>query len=673
MSDYLNDPEEVKEYYPRFKFMYFVLAATSILFFSRLWYLQIIKGTELRVFSEKNRIKEVKNPAPRGMILDRDGNVLVDNHPGFSATITPQYATKLEETAQAIAPILGISAETIVSDVKKSRRQNGTFKPVAIKENLERDEVARIERLRLDHPGLAIDMSIKRTYLLRENGAQLFGYVAEIDRDELQKVNEHLIESDQLRQGDLIGKSGIEKFYDRELRGKDGFSFVQVDAHGREVASEGPNFITSFSQTVEATPGQTLRLTVDKDIQEATYKAFRDLERIGAAVALDPNNGEVLAWVNQPSFDPNGFSTGFDPKTWRGLVFDTLKPLRNKVIQDHYPPGSTFKALVALAGLEEKVINEHTTHFCPGYLSFGRRRYACHSKHGHGRVNLLQALERSCNVFFYKVGIELGIDRIAKYAKAFGIGRRTGIRLFNEENGLMPTEAWKRNAYGEEWQPGENLSNAIGQGFVLTTPLQLAVAVGGVATSGLIYRPLLLKQMIASDGQVVKEIGPELVANLQTGEAEQLTISPKSFKLVLEGLKAVVNGSHGTGRRSQFSKEFLAAGKSGTAQLFTLSKDQVYATCSEKPFNQRHHGWFVAYAPAEKPLIVTAVLALHSCSGGGGAAPIAREILYSYFKKHYPRILNEKNLKMGVRPASISEPEPLTRTNEPGLDLQNGD
>jgi penicillin-binding protein 2 len=652
MSDFLNDPEEVKEFLPRYKILYILIVVSTILFTGRLWYLQVVKGTELREFSERNRIKEEKIGAPRGMVLDREGRVLVDNHPGFDAVITPQYSSELEATAEAIGPILDIPASVIIKKVQKSRSQNGSFKPVKVKENLNREEVARIERIKLDHPGLKVDMSIKRSYIMTDNGAQLYGYVGEISRDELPRINRNLPSDRQFQQGDIIGKSGLEQVYDTDLRGTDGLSFVQVDAHGREANVGTPSLLNTLAQEQEAIPGSTYQLTIDKDVQLAAYEALNKTGRIGGAVAMNPNTGEVLAWVNAPSFDPNEFSTGISPKIWSQLINDPFKPLRNKVIQDHVAPGSTFKAIVALAALQEKEITTSTTHFCTGRLQFGRRPYHCHLKEGHGAVNVTQALEQSCDVFFYKVGISLGIDRIAKYASALGFGQKTLVKMVNEVPGLMPTTAWKARAMGEEWQPGETLSNSIGQGFILTTPLQVATAFSAIATDGSVRIPYVVKTIMDTEGKVINNGSPSVRRNVITGENSPIKIDPAFLEVVRKGMTAVVEGERGTARRIRIPGVPIA-GKTGTVQLFSLTADEVFKECKNRPLPQRHHGWFIGFAPADKPELVVSVLAEHSCSGSGGAAPVAHDIFAAYFKKYRPELLTKDGKMMAIAPLAM--------------------
>ncbi|MES2767542.1 MAG: penicillin-binding protein 2 [Bdellovibrionota bacterium] len=662
MSEYLNDPEEAKEFLPRFKYIYALIAFTFIIFILRLWFLQIFQGEELRLFSERNRFKIKKIQAPRGMIIDRNGQILVDNFPGFEVTITPQYAIELDKTAKEIGDILGIPKEKITHLVNTEKKKNGPFRPVLIKTNLARDEVARLDRLRINHPGLDIAMSIQRTYLMKDTGAQMYGYVGEISKEELPRLNKNKAPDEQFEQGDIVGKNGLEIVYDKELRGESGQDFIQVDARGREITALGvPEFIGEVSLSKEPVPGHTLMLTIDKDVQQAAYNSFINQAKIGGAVAMNPKNGEIVAWVNAPSFDPTEFSKGISSKMWSVLVNDPFKPLRNKVIQDHYPPGSTFKAITALAALSEKLITKNSTVFCPGFYKFGRRNYHCHAKHGHGYVNVTQALEQSCDVFFYKMGLALGIDKLASYARALGLGKKTGINLVNEVPGLVPSTEWKKKTFGEEWQPGENLSNAIGQGFLLTTGMQLAQAFSSFANNGPAYQPHFVKKILDIDGKVLKELQPELkfdpVAGINTNG---LQVTAENYKLVREGLWMVGNGARGTAKWLKVPGVPIS-GKTGTVQLFSLTADQVFADCKSRPIKQRHHGWFVAYAPSDDPDIVVAVLAEHACSGSGGAGPIARDIIESYMQKYHPeKIEAAKNAKgpKTAAPAAVTPPKP---------------
>ncbi len=660
-NDWIENSDDVKEYQERYSYLYGIILVVFLILFGRLWFLQIIKGSEFKRFSEQNQIKEERNPAPRGMVLDRNGQILVDSLPTFNVTLTPQYTVNLEKTALELAPILSLNKDEIVEKVKTSRKQNGVFKPVRIKENINRDEVAKIEAVKIDIQGLNVEMGIKRNYLLGENGAQLFGYTGEISREELPVLNSGRNEDNKLRAGDIIGKSGLEKRTDTELRGIDGAQFVEVDARGRGVQA-GRDLITGgFPDEVDSVPGRNITLTIDKDLQQVAYESMLKNKRIGSVVALNPANGEILAMVNAPSFDPNHFSTGIPTDIWAELVNDPFKPLRNKVIQDHFSPGSTFKAIVAIAALSEKIITPSSTYFCPGFLKYGRRPYHCWMKHGHGAVNIYQALERSCDVFFYHLGLELGIDRIAKYARRLGLGIRTGINLDNERGGLIPDSEWKKKTLGEEWQGGENLSNAIGQGFILVTPLQLAQAYGAIGTEGLLYRPFVVKKIVDADGHARQEFNPVLAHDAKVREAtDDVIIAPETFEIVKKALTLVFSGDHGTGHYYRIPGLDMG-GKTGTVQLFQFTAESVFAKCESRELKQRNNGWMAAFAPEKDPKIAVAVHAEHGCHGTA-AGPVIHDVIYAYLKKYYPDTIAEAEKSKTKKKVVV--PKPVETTNE---------
>jgi penicillin-binding protein 2 len=661
MSDFLQtSEEEAKEYLPRYKLLYGTIIFCTALVLGRLWFLQIMQGTELRQFSEKNRVKESKLPAPRGLFLDRENRVLVDNLPGFDASISPQYAKRLDETADAVGNVLEVPGRAIADLVRKTQRRDGPFRPVKIKDNVSLEQVFKLKLLRWDHPGLNINESILRYYNLAENGAQLFGYVGEISREQIPKFNEFYQGKFVFDQGDIIGKSGLEETWDTTIRGRDGVAFVEVDARGREAPGENPNYF-GF-KPLPAIPGHNLVLTIDKDIQEAAYKAMNRHDsigpRIGGVIAMK-SNGEILAWVNTPSYDPNNFSTGIPPQVWAQLINDPFRPLRNKVIQDHFSPGSTFKPIVALAALSEKVITANTLVNAPASLKYGRRLYHDHSKVSLGNINVITAIERSSNIFFYKMGIALGIDRLAPYAKLLGLGAKTNITMTHEVSGLIPSSEWKLKKLGEEWQPGENLSNAIGQGFVLVTALQMAVAYNSIGLEGKVMKPYLIKRILNQDSKVVQEFEPTVLRDATQPNEFGVTIDPKYFKTVKEGMRRVVNGEAGTARGSKLAGIEMA-GKTGTTQVRSFSADEIYKRCDSRPISQRHHGWFVAFAPVQNPEITVAVLAQHACSGAVGGAPIVHDVMQAYFEKYHPELikaaLEKKAQKTPVKmPASVQE------------------
>lgn len=654
MSQFISNPEETKELLPRFRLFYGAMLITFLIFSLRLWYLQVIQGNELREFSEKNRIKQVKNIAPRGHMLDREGRTLVENHPGFEAVLSPQYVNDLEALARKLAPLLETDAEKLIQKVARSRRQNGPFTAVKLKENLSRDEVFRLKRIRLETPGLDIREVVVRHYPLGENGAQVFGYVGEISKKQLPVYN-RIHQDINFSQGDIIGKSGMEEVLEREIRGQDGFQILQVDALGREAMTQQSSIYGEQVRDIEPIPGSSIVLTIDKDIQEAAWKAISEMDRIGGILVMK-SNGEILAWVSRPSFDPNSFSRVLTASVWNKLINDPFKPLRNKVTQDHYAPGSTFKPFVALAALEEKVITPNTHLYCPGSMRFGRREYHDSHREGHGNINVYEALERSSNIFFYKMGIALGIDRMYNYISPLGLGSKTGVEIPREVQGMMPNSAWKLSAKKEEWQPGENLSNAIGQGFVETSPIQLAVAYNTIGLEGKVVKPFVIKKIVDVNGHVIKENSPEILRDLTQTQVTGVSISPESFKVVKEGLRRVVHGERGTGRGLKVPGVEMA-GKTGTAQVMSFSATDIYSKCQYKPVHQRHHGWFIGFAPAENPEITIAALALHSCGGASGAGPLVKAVSEAYFKKYHPEKVEEGLRKLASRKGGPPKPE----------------
>jgi penicillin-binding protein 2 len=633
MSEFISNPEEAKELIPRYKLFYAAIAFTFIVFSGRLWFLQIIEGNELQEFSEKNRFKQTKVMAPRGMILDREGRPLVENKPGFHAILNPQYIDDMEVMADTLSPILGMDRTRILTKIEKSQKQNGPYAPIRLKENLTREEVFHLKRIRLETPGLEIRETVMRSYPLKGDGAQLFGYVAEISKTQLPQYNA-AYKGITFDQGDIVGKSGIEELLERDIRGQHGRQLVQVDAHGRETLLQTPNIYGEKVRDLEPIPGGNAVLTIDKDIQTAAYDSFTKDQRIGGVVAMK-SNGEVLAWISTPTYDPNEFAEGISPQTWSKLINDPFKPLLNKVIQDYYSPGSTFKAFMASAALQDKVITPETIINCPGLLRFGKRDYHDSLKQGHGNITVLQAIEESSNVFFFKMGIALGIDKMYDYISPFGIGQRSGIELPQEKYGLMPNSAWKKRTTGEDWQPGENLTAAIGQGAVQATPIQMAVGYNAIATGGKVMRPFVVKKIIDNEGKTLRETQPQVVRDLTQTQVTKVKYDPETFEVVKAGLRRVVQGSRGTARSVNIPGADIA-GKTGTTQVMSFAANDIYTLCEKRPIQQRHHGWFVAFAPAENPEIVVAALAEHSCHGGPGAGPVVKEIMRAYFEKYHP-------------------------------------
>lgn len=656
MSQYIANPDETKELLPRYKLFYLAIGVTFFMITLRLWYLQIYSGNELREFSEKNRIKDIKVTAPRGLFLDRDGKILVENHPGFELILSPQYIKDENKISEQLAPLINTTPEKFYQRLQKMKRQNGPYSQVRMKDDLSREEVFRLKKIRLDVPGMDIRENVVRYYPMKENSAQLFGYVGEISKKQIPMFNELYKGSYIFDQGDLVGKAGLEEVLEREIRGRDGRQFVQVDAYGRETRTSAEIYGEKISD-LESEPGFNTTLTIDKDIQMAAWKAFTDLKRIGGVIAMK-SNGEILAWVSNPSYDPNDFARGPSPQMWSSLINDPNKPLRNKVIQDHYAPGSTFKSFVALAALSEKVITPTTQVAAPGSFKFAGRVYHDAHKEGHGIVTVYEALEQSSNVFFFKMGIALGIEKMYNYISPFGLGSKTGIDLNREASGTMPNSAWKKAELGEEWQPGENLSNAIGQGFVQATPLQMAVAYNAIGTRGKVVRPFIIKEIRNLEDKVVKSNQASIVHDLTQVQSTGISIQPETFQVVVDSLKKVVQGARGTARAVNIPGADIA-GKTGTSQVMSFSADQIYKKCDSRSFQQRHHGWFIAFAPADKPEITVAALTEHSCSGAGGSGPIVKEIMRTYFEKYHPEMIAEylkKNPRKGQAPSENSGP-----------------
>ena len=618
--------EELQEMYSRWKFIQWLLISTGLILAGRLWYLQVIHGEQLRKYSEINRLKETKIPAPRGLIFDRNRNILVDNLLGLELTIVPQYITDLNTITKDISPIIHTAPQHIIETIKMSEKKYGPFRPVTIKKHLNLEQVVSLQLLQWDYSGIDIQETIIRHYPLKENGAHLFGYLGEISKKQIPQFNKKYKKRFYFRPGDLIGKSGLESVWEYELKGEDGFSFVEVDARNRKSSSNIAG-LWSFKPK-KPISGNHLVLTIDKSLQEKAYSSLIQGNKgqgYNGSVIVMKSNGEILAWISHPSYDPNVFSTGLSTKDWMTLIHNPNNPLRNKGVQDHYAPGSTLKPIIALAALQEKKITKHTLIDSPREIIFGRRTYHDHRQTNHGLLNVIEAIERSANVFFYKMGITMGIDLMARYARLFNLGQKTNIRMEGEVEGLIPNSQWKAKNLGEAWQPGENLSHAIGQGFTLVTPLQMAVTYNAIATSGKIVHPFIVKKIIDTKNDKTITFQPRIIKNING------IISDDNFKIIQQALKKVLYGKQGTARYWK-TKTVETAGKTGTAQVVSFSKEKIYEKCTKKPMEYRHHGWFIGFAPIEKPEIIVSVLTEHSCSGSTGSAPIAKKIIEYYFK-----------------------------------------
>jgi penicillin-binding protein 2 len=556
--------------------------------------------------SENNRLRFLPVAASRGALLDRNGTTMVNNRPSFSLSIIPQEVKDVEAMLDRLASLLQLDRAELTERWEKSKGR-ARYYPVIIASNISRDQVEIVEENRMRLPGVEISMKPVREYAFQNSAAHLVGYIGEVSDKELE-----LAANSEYNPGDYIGKNGIEKAWEKELHGADGGRQLEVDSRGRVL-----RVLAERSPTV----GNSLVLTIDSRLQRVAEAAFGS--QAGAAVVMNVNNGEVLSFVSSPTFDPSLFAGRIPTDIWKGYLEDKRHPLENKALAGQYPPGSTFKMLTALAGLEAGIINEHTSIVDPGYFELGNHRFRDWKAGGHGTVNLRKSLKESCDTYYYYLGEKLGVDRIAAMAERFHLGRELGIGLQTEKKGLIPTMAWKLKRFGQKWFPGETLPVAIGQGYVLMTPIQLASMMATVANEGTIYRPYLVKKVVNPDGKTIREFSPEILGT--TG------VSSASFKKVKQGLFAVVNDPGGTGANARLW-DVKVAGKTGTSQVVKLGADRKKALA----YKYTDHGLFVAFAPYEKPEIAVAVVVEHGGGGGAVAAPIAGKILRSYFDLQKP-------------------------------------
>jgi len=568
----------------------------------RLWRLQVSEGEQYRSLSENNRIRLKRVRATRGVILDRHRQIVVDNRPSFDLVLVPEDAQDVPRTLAVLTRLLGPEVGDLEAPVAAARNRP-PFEGIVLVRDLDWESTVKIETHQFELPGVSVQVGPRRTYPYGEMAAHLLGYVGEVNPRELQdRSGYHL--------GDLIGKAGVERYWEDYLRGVDGGQQVEVDALGRKlrVLSEVPE-----------TPGNNLVLTIDRELQRAAERALAGRE--GALVAIDPRSGEVLAMVSRPAYDPNIFARGIRRDEWRALTEDPLRPMGSRAIQGTYPPGSTFKIIMAAAALEEGVITPFTRIHCGGGLFFGNRVFRCWRRGGHGSVNVHDALVRSCDVFFYQVGQRLGVDTIAEYSRRFGLGAPTGLGFAHEAEGIIPSQDWKRERFGEPWYPGETLSVAIGQGYVTTTPLQMANAVAALANGGTVYRPRVVQRAETPDGTVAHEAPSAVLA--------ELGLKKTTILQIRDALFGVVNAAGGTGTKARLP-EVEVGGKTGTSQVTRLGPKQPDPRKIPRRF--RDHAWFVAFAPVASPEIAVAVLVEHAGEGGGRvAAPIAQAVLARYF------------------------------------------
>ena len=575
----------------------------------RMYQLQVLESDRYKLLAEENRINMRLLPPPRGRILDRAGLPLAGNRENFRAVLIAERTSDVEKTLDELSELIPLDdtdRRRILREIKRRR----SFVPITIRENLNWGEVSKIEVHAPDLPGIVIDVGQSREYPYGSHAAHVLGYVSAVSEDD--QVGDPLLELPGFR----VGKSGVEKHHDLKLRGKAGNSQLEVNALGR--------IIRELSRQ-EGQPGDDVGLTLDLGLQKFTVEKLSD-KRSAAAVVMDVNTGAVIAMASVPGYDPNVFNIGLSQADWNSIVRDPHMPLTNKAISGHYAPGSTFKMMVALAALEHRVIPPETILLCRGHVVLGNARFHCWKKNGHGWLDMKRAIEQSCDSYFYEISKRLGVDNIAEMARRFGLGQTTGIDLPGEKPGLIPTAAWKRQAIGEAWQGGETLHTGIGQGFVLTTPLQLAVMTARIA-SGRQIKPHLVRSTIS--GGVARTI--------PVVKAPHLKISDSALRLVKASMSGVLNAPRGTARASKIKKKgWEMAGKTGTAQVKRISKherDTRVLKNKERPWKDRDHALFVAYAPVERPRYAVAIVVEHGGGGSAVAAPIARDIMLEALRR----------------------------------------
>ncbi len=578
----------------------------SLLFFVvivRFWHLQIMQGGYYSDLSRHNKTRTIKSQAPRGILYDRNGIKLAINRPGFDLYIIPEDVTDWPRTKAMLHELVGIDEETIARKLRRARGQP-PFRAVKLKEDLSWEETVKIESFNFEMHGVMLDVTPKREYIYGPALSHLIGYLGELNIEELKKLKSRGYDA-----GDYLGKYGIEKTFEDFLHGKDGFKDIEVDALGRKINVLGwtPPY-----------PGNDITLTIDLKTQLAAWQALG--ENAGSVVALDPRTGEVLALVSKPAFDPERLSAGvITSKDWNALVRDPLHPLTNRTIQGQYPPASTFKPIVAASALTEGAITPKTLIDSGPVFVFAGRPYRDWKEEGHGKINYERAIIESSDTFFYQVGLMLGVDTIAKHAKSFGFGSPTGIRLGGEKSGLVPSSEWKKRVKKERWYRGETISVAVGQGFMLATPMQLASAYVAIANGGTLFRPEIVRKISTPEGKVLEENTPEIRGSVD--------IPPDILEKIRKALKGVVNDKKGTARGLR-DRRLKIAGKTGTAQVAHMIERE--RDIEKVRYKLRDHAWFVGFAPYDDPQIVVAVLVEHGGFGARAAAPVAKEVIRAY-------------------------------------------
>jgi penicillin-binding protein 2 len=567
------------------------------------WFLQVVQHAKFQEMAENNHQRTLALRAPRGVIYDRTGQVLVENRSAFNISIVREHTKDLDRTVRLLARITGID-EAAVRDTVERHKREPSYRPIVVVHDATLDQVAAVTARRLDFelPDVVVQEVPTRQYPSQGLAAHLIGYVGE--------ASDQQVADDGLSSGTIVGQSGVERVYNRTLMGEDGARRVVVNSVGREIRE---------LEEVKATEGRRVRLSINYAMQRAAEDAFRAYGYWGAAVVLDPRNGDVLTLTSLPAYDPNDFSTGIDRATWAALNTDKLRPLQNRAIQGRYSPGSTFKIVVATAALEEGVVTADHKVFCPGGANFYGRYFQCHLKGGHGWVDMRHALEKSCNVYFYTLGNMVGVDRLYKYSERLGLAGKSGIDLPNEIESIVPSTEWKKQRTGEKWYAGETISVSIGQGQLSVTPMSLALMMATVANGGTRVVPRLVTALDDGKGAGWQPVPPP------ANPFKPILMKPETVSALHDGLWMAVNQAGTAGRARIAGRD--VSGKTGTAQVISI-QGKARARGSEKDL--RDHGWFVFFAPRDNPELAGVVFAEHS-EHGYLAAPIARHVMETYF------------------------------------------
>ncbi|MCX5734886.1 MAG: penicillin-binding protein 2 [candidate division NC10 bacterium] len=565
----------------------------------RLWYLQILEGDRYFTLSTNNRLRLRVVEAPRGFILDRNGEAMVENRPTFDLYATPEDVTNPVEATGVLAGILQIPASEIEARLAEGRTRS--YQPLLLRKDLDEAMMVAVEERRIDLPGINLRIRPVRAYPSGGTAANLLGYVSEVNQSQLQRE-----EYRNFRPGENLGQSGVERRFDAFIRGVDGGEQIEVDARGRALRLVNRD---------EPSSGSNVFLTIDRKIQEAAEAAF--IGKKGTVVAMNPTTGEILAMVSRPSFDPNLFAQRLSGEEWRRIATDTSHPLQNRAFQAQYPPGSIFKLMVAIAGLESGALIPETRFNCPGQFYLGNVKFDDWKKGGHGTLDLPGAIVNSCNVYFYQAGLRVGIDEIVRVSRAFGLGEPPGLGLGDEAKGNLPNPQPRRRGQ-PNWTAGNTVIASIGQGMVVTSPMQILAMVSAIANGGTIYRPFVVKKIVSLSGDVLEEYEPEAM--------RQVNVKQETLAFIRQAMLGVVN--EGTGQRAKVPG-LPIGGKSGTAQVVKKGEEKRQADLKD-------HAWFASFAPVDNPQLAVVVLVENGGFGGQMAAPVAKAVYEAAFKDRLP-------------------------------------